>query len=52
MILVSKKIYDEVLCYEDMYEVGFLMWWLALDMVMAFYSFHYTSIALFVYVLG
>lgn len=36
----------------DMYEVGCIMWYLALNNVMGFYSFHCTRIVWVAYMLG
>ena len=51
-IFMNMACHDEILHYECTYEVGCLMWYLALHRVMGFYSFHWKSIALFVYMLG
>lgn len=50
-IMMNMENYDEILYFEGMYEVGCLMWYLALDRVMRFYSLHCTSIASVAYML-
>lgn len=52
MIIMNMVSYDEIWSYECMHEVGCLMWYLALNRVMGFYSLHCTSIAWVVYMLG
>ena len=44
-IFTNMASYDEIKDNEYMHEVGCLMWYLALDKVMRFYSFHCPSIA-------
>ena len=52
IIIMNVVSYDEIWSYECMHEVGCLMWYLALNRVMGFYSLHCTSIAKAVYMLG
>ena len=52
MIFMNISSYDEIWDYECMYKVGCLMWYLALNRVMGFYSLHCISITWVVYMLG
>lgn len=52
MIIMNMVIYDEIWSYECMRELGCLMWYLALNMIIGFYSLHCTNIAWVIYMLG